>query len=119
MRDAKPVDDVLRLDARPHDDAQLRQLRANGGEPRGERPLLLVERGRFIEQRRALGVEHSEFARAVRNPAITLGIFSGRHASSPRRDEVGEAPIGSYAEAVTATERNRRARVRHLHPATF
>ena len=81
--DAVALDDVLGIDAGPHDDADLGQSGAYLGELDGEGALRVVECGRLVEQLGALAVEGGEFARPVRQSPVAGGIFNGRHASSP------------------------------------
>jgi hypothetical protein len=79
----KAVDDVLGVDPRPHDDAELGQARANLGEVDGQRLLRGVELGRLIEQVCALGVEDDERVVAAWNDPVTGGITNGRHTMLP------------------------------------
>jgi hypothetical protein len=83
MRHAEAVNDVLRFDAWPHDNSELRELRPDGGELAGKRSLLFIERRRLVQKRGALGVERGELARAVRHAAITHRVFDRRHSGSP------------------------------------
>src|SRR5262245_19170857 len=55
MRHAKAVNNVLRLDTWPHDDTELGELRSDTCEHDGKGALLVVKRGRLVEQRRAFG----------------------------------------------------------------
>jgi len=79
MRYPEAVDDVLRVDARPHDDAQLRESGADLGQLGRKRPLSGVELGGPIQQLGALGVESGELVPAMRHAPIPSRITNGRH----------------------------------------
>jgi len=83
VRETKAVDDVLRIDGGPHDDAHLGQLGADHTELPGEVTLLGVELGGLLEQRRALGVEGCELARPVRDASVAGRIANGGHGDFP------------------------------------
>jgi hypothetical protein len=74
VRHAEPVHDVLRVDAGPHDDAQLGEAGAYLGELQGEGPLCGVELSGLSEQCRTLGVELRELAPAVRDAPVAGGV---------------------------------------------
>jgi hypothetical protein len=95
MRYPEAVDDVLRVDARPHDDPQLRQSGAYLGQLARKRPLSRVELGGPVEECGALGVEGCELVPAMRHASIPSRITNGSH-DDPREQVLeprpGEAP---------------------------
>jgi hypothetical protein len=109
MRHAEPVHDVLWVDAGPHDDAQLGQLRAHVRELQGEGLLRLVELGGASEQGRALAVELRELARSVRDAAVAGGIADCGQ-TNPRANV---RSAGGSADAIERADRT--ASLRHLH----
>lgn len=87
---AEAVNDVLRVEARPHDDPELGELGADFAELIAERTLGVVELGGLREQRRAFRVEGRETFRTVRDAPVAGGIANGRHENSPRAWLAGE-----------------------------
>ena len=83
-RDSIALHDVRRIDARPHHDAHLGELRAYFPELLRERTLSSIQLRRPVEQDGALGVEGSELATAVRNAAIPRWIFDAGQGASSR-----------------------------------
>jgi hypothetical protein len=83
--DAEPVHDVLGVDAGPHDDTQLGELRPNDRKFAGEGALSGVEPSGAVEQSGTLGVEHGELVRAVRHTPVARRIANGGHGCFPRR----------------------------------
>jgi hypothetical protein len=97
LRPAKTVDDVLRIDARPHDEAQLREARADFAELDRERTLLPIELRCLIEQRGALFVQRGETLTPVRQRPVTDRIANGgRHRRFPGAEvsDGGSSPSG-------------------------
>ena len=78
LRAAEAVDDVFRVDARPHDDAELGELGADFGELIAERPLGVVELGGAGEQGHDLRVQGYEGVVTVRDAPVAGGIADGR-----------------------------------------
>ncbi len=108
MRQAEAVDDVLGLDAGPHDHPNFRQPGADLGQLDRKGPLFVVERRRSLEKPGAFGVQVGEFLATVRPTPIPGRITNGgRHGALPRANE----RIGGSA----ANEADRSALIRH-HP---
>jgi hypothetical protein len=77
------VHDVLRIDARPHHDAHLGELRAHLAELFREQLLRRVELRRPIEQCGASCMKGVELTPAVGDASIARRIFDARHGFSP------------------------------------
>jgi hypothetical protein len=92
VRHAVALHDVPGLDARPHDDAHLRQPGAYIGELDRKPALRRIELCRPIEQGGALRVEHGEFVPPVRHPSIAGRITNSNHDDSPDEPIGGSAP---------------------------
>jgi hypothetical protein len=106
MGHAIAVHDVLGIDARPHHDAQLGELRAHFAELFRQRTLRGIELGRTVEQRRALGVVGSELSRTMGDAAIPRRILDVRHSVLPLDQCVdrGKRPEKRRPKAVAPLE---------------
>jgi hypothetical protein len=109
------VDNVLRVDARPHHDAHLREFGAHLAELFRQVALRRIEFGRPIEQRGALRVELGELVPTVRDAAITHRVFDAGHGGFPSRLSCrGKLPAtvtNGCASSGRAPRRSRRAPV--------
>jgi hypothetical protein len=94
--EAKAVDDVLRLDLRPHHDAHRRELVPHFGHLLGERALRVVDLLGPIEKHIPLLGEAGALLRAERRTAIPDRKTACAHGASPCRAawfEMGEAVV--------------------------
>jgi hypothetical protein len=83
--EAKAVDDVLRLDLRPHHDAHRRELMPHFGQLLRERALGVVDLLGAVEKHISLGVEAGAFLGAERRTAIADRKTACGHGASPSR----------------------------------
>jgi hypothetical protein len=88
VRHPKAVHDVGRFDPGPHHHPQLRQLGADRGESGRQGLLGVVQRGRFVEQRRAFTMQRGELVRTVRHPPIPLRILDATHVRLPNSPHI-------------------------------
>ena len=93
------MDDVLGIDAGPHDDPQLGELGADLGQLDRKGLLGRVELGGSCEERSALGMERDVRLVTVRNSAVAGGITDRRHVHAPRRNETGRGKHSAVGAA--------------------
>jgi hypothetical protein len=101
--EAKAVDDVLRLDLRPHHHAHRRQFVPHVGQLLRERALCVIDPLGAVEEGIALVIEAGAFLRAERRTARADRKTSCGHSASPSRatgSEIGGSGSGDCTKAV-------------------
>jgi hypothetical protein len=101
--DAKAVHEVLGIDAGPHDDPQLRELRTHLAEFYGEHPLRRIELGCPSKELVALRIERVVFLATPRDFSVARWITNSGHEDSRDDDASFGGSRGSFPTVCWAT----------------